>query len=388
MLSRMHVLFTALPYASHLQTFVPLGAALLATGHQVTVALPSFAHPHLAPYGFDLVGIAHVGDVPLGPPAPAIPEDFAGPLAWHNTAQYLHVAGQIRPDLVLREDTEFGGYLAAELLGLPHACIGSCGAANTLDPGWLLPRLDEHRKRLGLPPDPDGEALYRHAFIDFLPPAYSFARQQLPRTRAYRLALPEHPGEAMPAWAASLPADRPLILAATGTNAQPHADSLARATVEALAEIECSAVVVTRTADLATPPPHVHVVPYLPQSLLLPSCDLFISHGGLNSVRESLQCGVPLVLTPFGADQPHNAERCAAYGFGLVADPSTATVLSLRSACRAVLGDPAFTRRVRQAQRSFLTLPDARAAASDLASLASNHRTSTPRPAISRKLQA
>jgi N-glycosyltransferase len=368
MLSQMHVLFTALPYASHLPTFVPLGVALLATGHQVSVAMPSFAHRHLAPYGFDLIGTAHEGAVPLGPPAPAIPDEFAGPLAWHNTVEYLRVAQQIRPDLMLREDTEFGGYLAAERLGLPHACIGSCGAANTLDPGWLLPRLDEHRKRLGLPPDPAGDALYRHAYIDFIPPAYGFARRQIPNTRAYRLALPDHPGEAMPAWVTSLPADRPLILAATGTNTQRHAERLARATVEALAGLECSAVVVTG-ADIAAPP-HVRVVPYLPQSLLLPSCDLFISHGGLNSVRESLQCGVPLVLTPFGADQPHNAERCAAYGFGLVADPATVTAGPLREACRAVLEDPAFTRRVREAQRCFLALPDARTAASDLASLA------------------
>jgi N-glycosyltransferase len=368
MLSQVHVLFTALPYASHLQTFIPLGAALAATGHQVTAALPGFAHQHLAPYGFDLIGIAHQGEIPPGPPPPAIPDEFAGPLAWHNTAEYLRVAERIRPDLVLREDTEFGGYLAAERLGLPHACIGQCGAANTIDPGWLLPRLDEHRKRLGLPPDPDGDFLYRHAYIDFIPPAYRFAKRPIPNSRAYRLALPSHPGEAMPAWVAGLPADRPLILAAAGTLAQQHAERLAHATVEALAELECSAVVVTRAAIAA--PPHVRVVPYLPQSLLLPACDLFISHGGLNSVRESLQCGVPLVLTPFGADQPYNAERCAAYGFGLVADPATVTAGPLREACRAVLENPLFTRRVREAQRHFLALPDARTAASDLAALA------------------
>jgi N-glycosyltransferase len=297
-----------------------------------------------------------------------VPEEFAGPLAWRNATEYLRVAERIRPDLVLREDTEFGGYLAAERLGLPHACIGSCGAANTLDPAWLFPRLDEHRGRLGLPPDPAGDALYRYRYLDFLPPAYGFARRPIPHTRAYRLPLPDHQGEAMAGWVADLPVDRPLILAAAGTNAQPGAGRLARATVEALGGLECSAVVVTGE-DIPAPPPHVRIVEYLPQSLLLPSCDLFISHGGLNSVRESMQCGVPLVLTPFGADQPHNAERCAAYGFGVVVDPATATSGRLRDACRTVLEQPAFTRRVRAAQRCFLVLPDARTAADDLAEL-------------------
>jgi N-glycosyltransferase len=364
----MHVLFTALPYPSHLRTFVPVGQALLARGHRVSAALPASAHRHLAPYGFDLVAIDAPPAASRGRPAPAVPEEFAGVLAWRNAIEYLRVAEQADADLVLREDTEFGGYLAAERLGLPHACIGSCGAANTLDPGWLLPRLDAHRARLGLPPDPEGAALYGHRFIDFLPPAYPFARHPIPGSRAYRLPLPEHPGESLPPWAADLPSDRPLVLAATGTLAYPHAGRMARATVEALAGLDCAAVVVTGVD--VTAPPNVRVVEHVPQPLLLPTCDLFITHGGLNSVREAMQCGVPLVLTPFGADQPNNAERCAAYGLGVRVDPATVTPEELRDACRRVLGEPAFRTRVRQAQRRFLSLPDATAAADDLAALA------------------
>lgn len=363
----MHVLFTALPYPSHLRTFIPLGQALLARGHRVTAALPARAHRHLAPYGFDVVGIAGPGES-QGRLAPAVPAEFAGELALRNAMEYERVAAEVRPDLVVREDTEFGGYLAAERLGLPHACIGSCGAANTIDPGWLLPRLDEHRTRLGLPPDPDGTALWRYRFVDFIPPAYGFAYRPIPNTRAYRLPLPEHPGEALPPWVAELPADRPLVLAAAGTLAQPGAARLARVTVETLAELDCSAVVVTDT-DVGAVPEHVRVVEYLAQPLLLPSCDLFITHGGLNSVREAMQTAVPLVLTPFGADQPRNAERCAAHGLGIELDPATVTPADLGAACRKVLDDPAFTHRVREAQRRFLTLPDARTAADGLAAL-------------------
>jgi N-glycosyltransferase len=170
---------------------------------------------------------------------------------------------------------------------------------------------------------------------------------------------------------ADLPVDRPLVLAAVGTNAQPGAARLAAVTVEALAEVECSAVVAT-DVDLPAPA-HIRLVPHLPQTLLVPSCDLFVHHGGLNSVREAMMCGVPVVVTPFGADQPHNARRSADYGFGLVVDPATVTAEALRAACRTVLGDPAYVRRARAAQRAFLPLPDAYTAAADLVDLVSRH---------------
>jgi N-glycosyltransferase len=366
----MRVLFTALPYPSHLRTFIPVGQALLSRGHEVTVALPAFAHRHLAPYGFDLVAVEGLRQDTAHRPAPALPQDFAGPLAWHNAMQYVRVADRVRADLVVHEDTEFGGYLAAQRLGLPHVCIGSCGAANTIDRDWLLPRLNRHRIRLGLPEDPDGSVLFRHLFIDFLPPAYPFSRYPIPNRRAYRLALPDHPGESLPAWLAGLPAGRPLVLAAAGTLAQPSAGRLAEAAVRALSGLDCAAIVLT-DSDVApaAASPHVRVMARLPQPLLLPCCDLFVTHGGLNSVREALQCGVPMVLTPFGADQPNNAQRCAEYGFGVVVDPATVTAAELGDACRRVLSDPAFRARVRQAQRSFLALPDALAAADDIAAL-------------------
>ena len=368
----MRVLFTALPYPSHLRTFIPVGQALLIRGHEVTVALPAFAHHYLAAYGFDLVAIEGLRQGSADRPAPAVPEEFAGGLAWHNAQEYLEVAPRVRADLVLHEDTEFGGYLAAQRLGLPHVCIGSCGAANTIDRDWLLPRLNTHRTRLGLPADPDGSLLFRHLFIDFLPPAYPFSRYPIPNRRAYRLALPDHPGESLPAWLAELPADRPLVLAAAGTLAQPSAGRLAEAAVKALAGLDCAAIVLTG-ADVAGAG-NVRVVTRLPQPLLLPGCDLFVTHGGLNSVREALQCGVPMVLTPFGADQPNNAERCAEHGFGVVVDPATATATELADACRRVLTDPAFRVRVRQAQRSFLAMPDALAAADDIARLVESVR--------------
>src|SRR5262249_45454800 len=163
-----------------------------------------------------------------------------------------------------------------------------------------------------------------------------------------------------PAWLADLPTDRPLVLAALGTYLQVHAPRLLESIVHALAELRCSAIVVTgRNLDadrFPVPAPHLRVVEYVPQGLLLPACDLFITHAGANSLREAMQAGVPMVLTPLGADQPHNANRARDWGLGLPVPAATATAAVIREACERVLADPGFGERARLAQRRFLAL--------------------------------
>jgi N-glycosyltransferase len=380
----MHVLFTALPLPSHIRTFIPLAQALIRRGHTVTAAMHPDGHRYLAPYGVRVVAAGADLSGFVGQPldagagaggratgqAPITLEAFAGPVAEINSGEYLRVARELKPDLIVREDTEFGGYLAAEKLGIPHACLGACGAANTIRPGYLNPRIDDHRTRLGLPPDPAGAALYGRRFIDFLPPAFSFATYPIPNTRAFRLPLPEHRGESAPGWLRDVPADRPIVLVATGTLAQRAAGRLLQRTCAALSDLACTAVIVAgQGAGLAAAAEHVHVIEYLPQPLLLPVCDLFITHGGMNSIREALQNGVPMVVTPFSADQPHNARRAAELGVGVELDPRTATAAQLGEACSLVLADPAFTARAKAAQRHILALPDVESAVDDLENL-------------------
>ncbi|XP_016079995.1 PREDICTED: UDP-glucuronosyltransferase 3A2-like [Miniopterus natalensis] len=64
---------------------------------------------------------------------------------------------------------------------------------------------------------------------------------------------------------------------------------------------------------------NVKIVDWLPQSDLLahPSIRLFVTHGGLNSVMESIQHGVPMVGIPLFADQPGNIIRVEAKNLGV-----------------------------------------------------------------------
>jgi MGT family glycosyltransferase len=59
---------------------------------------------------------------------------------------------------------------------------------------------------------------------------------------------------------------------------------------------------------------------FLPQTSILPQVDVVITHGGNNTVTESLYFGKPMVLLPVFWDQYDNAQRVHETGFGIRLD--------------------------------------------------------------------
>jgi zeaxanthin glucosyltransferase len=51
------------------------------------------------------------------------------------------------------------------------------------------------------------------------------------------------------------------------------------------------------------------LVPHTPQVEILKRAHLFITHAGMNSVSEAVNCGVPFICLPLSGDQPMVAFR-------------------------------------------------------------------------------
>lgn len=62
---------------------------------------------------------------------------------------------------------------------------------------------------------------------------------------------------------------------------------------------------------------HTCVEPYVDQWAQLAASDLFLTHQGLNSTHEAIAHQVPMLSSPFFADQPGLASRCREFGLAL-----------------------------------------------------------------------
>jgi MGT family glycosyltransferase len=101
----------------------------------------------------------------------------------------------------------------------------------------------------------------------------------------------------------------------------------------------------TDIAALGQIPPNFIVRNFVPQLDVLQKADLFITHGGLNSVSEGLYYGLPLVVVPQQIEQLFVALQVAKHGAGLalgVRPPiGIVTANELRMAVDTVLGSVA-----------------------------------------------
>ncbi|TDQ55266.1 glycosyltransferase [Actinorugispora endophytica] len=85
---------------------------------------------------------------------------------------------------------------------------------------------------------------------------------------------------------------------------------------------------------------------FLPQTTILPLVDLVITHGGNNTVTESLHFGKPMVVLPLFWDQYDNAQRVHEIGLGERLDTYRFTPEELRTAMESLLGNASLRRNL------------------------------------------
>ncbi|KAF6098026.1 UDP glycosyltransferase 8 [Phyllostomus discolor] len=89
---------------------------------------------------------------------------------------------------------------------------------------------------------------------------------------------------------------------------------------------------------------------WLPQNDLLGHSRIraFLSHGGLNSIFETMYHGVPVVGIPLFGDHYDTMTRVQAKGMGILLEWKTVTEAELHEALVTVINDPSYRRRARQ----------------------------------------
>ncbi|SDL88764.1 N-glycosyltransferase [Aliiruegeria lutimaris] len=353
---------------------VPFAKGLQARGHEVRVAALPDLGDDIAKHGFGhlvLKGPSDKEREEVNKRAMSVPREkvgkffmsefFMGVLARNFLPGLLDELNIWRPDLILRESTEFSGLIAAEKLGIRHARFEIVnGESEESIATNYTKEMDALRSFVSLEPIGGGYLRNERAFS-----AHPKVLDDTPRINSqepfrFRTFVPATaPTTAPPEWLP--PGDKPLVYMTFGTLAadEEHSRHVYAASIEAIAGLPVSVLLTTgknAPHDLVqSVPDNVTVRQFVPQAEIFEHAKLMVCHGGSGTVLGGLASGVPMIVVPLFADQPDNA-RCLASA-GLCIAVSDDDVPSLRAAITDALENPEMRRRAGQAASDFAALP-------------------------------
>ncbi len=257
--------------------------------------------------------------------------------------------------MVVRDEADFGAAIAAEVLGVPTATVLVLAAGMLLRPDLVSPPLQVIRAEHGLAADPDLGMLTRGLVLAPFPPTFRDPASPLPLPAS---AFSYRPDDRVPT---ARRAGRPRVYVTLGTSFNSGSGDLFERLLAGLAGVDADVLVTVGRridpADFGPQPDHVRIEPFVPQEEVLRETDLVVSHGGSGSLMGALAHGLPSVLLPLGADQPHNAKRAAELGVARALDAASASPEEIRGAVSTMLADDSVSDRARQLAAEIDELP-------------------------------
>jgi UDP:flavonoid glycosyltransferase YjiC (YdhE family) len=391
----MRVLLTTQPGYGHFRPLLPLAHALVAAGREVRVGTSASFAPVVVREGLEAEAVGldwlHGVKSTIPPELKAPPEadtletffahQFVRMTAERLANDVVALSDRWRPDLIVRETTEYGGSLAAQVLDLPSAAL-QVASPTLMSQGVLAAvavALDEVRPRFGLPPDPDLAALRDELVICFAPPTLHDPTFQLPA--GLHSFYPGSPSDSglLPDTIATLGVERPLVYATLGTVFNdpaydlPFFPSIQEGLVDADVDLLMTVGPNADPASLGDQRPGVRVLPYVPQRAVLDRSAVVICHGGYGTVLDAVDTAVPLVVVPFGADQYVNAAAVERLGIGIVIEEESLSPQTIRDAVESLLHpDSPHRQRLEALREEWRALPGSAQAAEALIALTHN----------------
>jgi UDP:flavonoid glycosyltransferase YjiC (YdhE family) len=88
----------------------------------------------------------------------------------------------------------------------------------------------------------------------------------------------------------------------------------------------------------------------VPQLIILKSSSIFITHGGLNSIKEAISAEVPILVYPINKDVDHNgnSSRVVYHRLGLRGNISSETEKGLSEKIMTLLSEPGFRQNLKR----------------------------------------
>jgi MGT family glycosyltransferase len=382
------------PLTGHVNPTVPLGIELVRRGHEVAWAgLPGVVD-RLLPEGatflpvvgtLDQAAFDRMQDDARGLRGPEalkfLWEGFIIPLAMATAPELLEAVEAFAPDVLVVDQQAVAGAVVARQAGIPWATSATTSAELT-DPLAALPKVDawvreqlvDLQLELGVAAEVvlTGDLRFSdHLILAFTTEAL-FGPMATPDPSIHFVgpSIEQRPEPTPFPWS-WLDPDRPHVLVSLGTVNAAMGDRFFATAVEALAGTEIQAIVVAPVEQVSVPAgtDNILVLERVPQLALLDHLDAVVSHGGHNTVCETLAHGLPLVLAPIRDDQPIVADQVVRAGAGRRVRFGRVRPDELLDAVRAVLREPSYRRAAGAIRQSFVDAGGAVAAADALEAL-------------------
>jgi UDP:flavonoid glycosyltransferase YjiC (YdhE family) len=289
---------------------------------------------------------------------------FAGIRADRMLPDLLDLMSDWRPDVLVRDSAELTACVAAERAGIPHVVFQVAAPVP-----WYIRAMSEPLNRLlasvGLRTAVAADILYRYLML--YPRPLSLWNPEIPvppTLHTFRYTgFSQSGSETLPEWVATLD-ERPTVYATLGTVMNDRTDLLSAILDGLRGEPINLVLTVGRNGspqDFGPQPANVHIERYIPQNMLLPLCDLVVTHGGSGTMLDALSSGLPMVMIPISADQPVNAQICERLGVARVVTPVGRTEAELaqdiRNATQEVLRDPTYRANAQRLRKEMEDLP-------------------------------
>ena len=352
------IFFCSIPAHGHVNPTLPLVSELTARGHRIFYYETEEFRGKIEASGAQFISIE-----PYMPPAPknidkVAGKDFAALIEMvTDTAlgleqRFAEDIAREKPDLIIGDSVCFWGKLLAKKHGVPFVCSTTTFAFNQHSAKRMkqgiceilrmilgmpriekaLQRLRDHGYSVGSFVDIIGNDAHTDTVVYtsrlFQPDADTFGT-------SYAFI-----GPSVAARYPKKPHVRPLAYISLGTVLH-DAPRFYKRCIRALSGMDCDAIIsIGSKVDplaLGEIPTNVQIFPCVNQLEVLATTDVFLTHCGMNSVSESLLCGVPMVLFPQHSEEESVAGRAEELGAGLRL--RCTTVKAIRKALEAVLAD-------------------------------------------------
>jgi UDP:flavonoid glycosyltransferase YjiC (YdhE family) len=190
---------------------------------------------------------------------------------------------------------------------------------------WMAP-VDALRARRGLPPA-DKHPILAGMLSDlgtiaaFPTPLGSPQPDWPPNTRVTGYIFHDesrHAEPLDPALEAFLSEGAPPVVFTLGSSAVRDAAAFNDASLAAVEQVGCRAVLLTGGGPAACGrvSASVFVAGYVPHARILPRAAAVVHHGGMGTLAHAMHAGVPMLIVPFVNDQADNAFRAVRLGIG------------------------------------------------------------------------